>query len=473
MSSGDSYLTPLRGRPEFANPIPKKTVPENPMAPDSAYQLITDELLLDGSPGLNLATFVNTYQDEWGRKLALNSLNKNFIDHEEYPKSGLAEKRSIWMLAQELGTQFQTGDDDPDTSQNFYGSATIGSSEAVMLGLIAHKYKWNQINYQNLEAGKADPQDRPVVLMSAHVHSCWDKFCRYYGALGLYVEIDSFPYTISGDKVSEILNTRIEDPDSPYAKSVKKYMKYLNHQGDRTIGELVMTVGAVVGTTFTGNSDQVAEIDTAVEQYCKNKSDLNLDIPIHVDAASAGFVLLFSDNGEDIPFKFGETQRVRSINISNHKFGMTYPGMGSVIFRDASVVPDELIFNITYLGGGFKDYTVNFSRGTSTILLQYYNFLRFGRSGYKSIIRNCLDNAQAFWKGLKTSPTLKDLFKNISDVDHLPIVVLTWADGIGQQQWNLKHLSDELRMSGWIVPFYYLPKSSPEDTPDSSHEPPS
>lgn len=157
-----------------------------------------------------------------------------------------------------------------------------------------------------------------------------------------------------------------------------------------------------------------------------------------------------------------------SINVSNHKFGMTYAGMGSVIFRDSSVVDPSLVYDITYLGGSFTDYTdytVNFSRGASMILLQYYNFLRFGRSGYQRIINNCLENANAFEKGVKASATLGELFQNISDVKHFPIVVLTWADGIERPSWSLADLSHHLRTRGWIVPSYFLPKTSPDQVP--------
>ena len=267
----DPYLTPLYGRQEFAAGAPKKEIPDHPVAPDSAYQMITDELLLDGRPGLNFATFVNTYVDEWGRKLVIDNLDKNFIDHEEYPASNLAEKRCIWMLATEYGTTFDVKDTDPDTAKGLYGSATIGTSEAVMLALIAHKHRWTRINIDNLKIGKADPQDRPVVLMSAHAHSCWDKFCRYFGALGLYVKLDCPPYTISGSDVRRILKTKIEDPTSPYAQRVRDCLGYSKPQGERTIGELVMAVGAIVCTTFTGNSDDVKGIDQKVEEYCQTK----------------------------------------------------------------------------------------------------------------------------------------------------------------------------------------------------------
>lgn len=465
MSSDYLPLTPVYGRPEFTTSAPKTQIPDDPLPPDSVYQLITDELLLDGKAGLNLATFCNEdYTDPWGEKLVTDNIKKNFIDHEEYPASNLAEKRSIWMLAKELGTTFDPDDTDPDTATRLYGSATIGSSEAVMLGLIAHKYKWNQNNQNNLKNGKADPQDRPVVLMSAHVHGCWDKFCRYYGAVALYVEIAQAPYAINGKAVSEILHTKIEDANSPYAKTIKEKLNYLNPQGDRTIGELVMCVGAVVGTTFTGNSDCVISIDAAVEEYCQRAPrELNIDIPIHVDSASAGFVLMFSDNGAEVPFKFHHTKRVRSINTSNHKFGMTFPGMGSVVFRDSSVVDPSLVYDITYLGGSFMDYTVNFSRGSSMILMQYYNFLCFGRSGYRAIVNNCLKNTNSFLQQLYQSSILGGLLKNISDAVHLPIIVLTWADRTSLPSWDLTDLSHELRQNGWIVPSYVLPQKSPED----------
>lgn len=457
-------LLPVYGREESILAAPKSEIPHDPMPSDSVYELISNELLLDASAGLNLATFCNeAYTDPWGEKLIVENIKKNFIDHQEYPGSNIAEKRCTWMLAKEFGTDFAPGDENPDTASGFYGTATIGSSEAVMLGLIAHKYRWNKNNQRNLVGGKADPQDRPVVLMSAHVHGCWDKFCNYFGATALYVELKTFPYKINGNDVLQILNTRIEDSHSPYAETIRKSLCYLKPQGNRTIGELVMCVGAVVGTTFTGACDDVRSIDDAVEAYCQaQSSSLQIDIPIHVDAASGGFVTLFSHNGKEITYRFNETNRVLSINTSNHKFGMTFPGMGSVIFKNNSVVDPSLIYNITYLGGSFIDYTVNFSRGSNMILMQYYNFLNFGRVGYQKIMDNCLTNAAYFVEALKQSAVLSKYLKNISEFTHLPIVVLTWADNIERPSWSLVNLSDRLRQNGWVVPSYVLPQLSPE-----------
>lgn len=459
----EEYLskTPVYGRSEFAQSAPKLEIPEHSMAPDSAYELLRDELLLDARAGLNLATFVNTAcPDPWALKLINENLQINFIDHEEYPASNLAEKRCIWMLAKALGTRFDPNDKDPDTAKGLYGSATIGSSEAVMLGLIAHKYKWIE---NNKKSSKADPHDRPVVLMSAHVHGCWDKFCRYYGAVPLYIPILDPPYAIDGDTVKQILSTPLDGVDSIYSDQIQKTLGYTAPQSGRTIGELVMCVGAVVGSTFTGNSDDVESIDAAVEEYCREAHEkLYLDIPIHVDAASASFVSIFASNGPELRFDFSVTRQVRSINISNHKFGFTLPGMGSVVFRDSTVVHEDLVYHITYLGGNFIDYTVNFSRGASMILMQYFNFLRFGRAGYRKVIDNCLANAAWFAKSVHESLELGGLLKTISDWEHLPIVILTWSDPDNKPPWDLAVLSSRLRGRGWVVPAYVLPKDSPD-----------
>lgn len=220
----------------------------------------------------------------------------------------------------------------------------------------------------------------------------------------------------------------------------------------------------MVGTTFTGACDDVLSLDAAVENYGQSQRarELNIDIPIHVDAASGGFVTLFAHNGQEVRYRFNETQHVLSINVSNHKFGMTFPGMGSVVFKDKSVVDPSLIYNITYLGGSFMDYTVNFSRGSSMILMQYYNFLNFGRVGYQKIMDNCLANTAYFIEALQRSAVLAKYFQNISDAVHLPILILTWAEGIKRPDWNLTDLSDQLRRHGWVVPAYTLPQLAPD-----------
>ncbi|MGI9282389.1 MAG: pyridoxal-dependent decarboxylase [Endozoicomonas sp.] len=414
-----------------------------------------------------------------------------------------------------MGTQFDEkapAHKQEEAAQALYGTATIGSSEAVMLGFIAHKFIWNLkqrvlLDNSDVLGIKADARDRPVVLMSSQVHGCWDKFCRYYDATSLYIEVDGAPYALhDGDIVKSILETEIEDPVSPYAQQIRTAMGYKpGSQKGRCIGELVMAVGTCVGTTFTGNSDNVPAIDDAVDNFCieqnKQYSDEQqrqfnelyqqeyarlypqqpapkripeiMDIPVHVDAASAGFVLMFSSSGSAIPFNFKECpKRVLSINISNHKFGMIFTGMGSVIFKDSSVVDPSLVYNIAYLGGSFDDYTVNFSRGSAMIVMQYYNFLRFGRRGYRDIMDNCVENSRWFVQQLESHPTLSQYFTNVSNISmtgdnegmELPIIALTWADPDNPPSWDLVDMSDKLAQSGWVVPAYNIPKFTPEDT---------
>lgn len=463
--------TPLYGRAEFQTPAPKTSIPKGSMTPESAYQLINDELNLDGSTALNLATFVNTWMDEWATKLALENINKNFIDHEEYPQSNLVEKRIIWMLGNWYGTKFDCQDTDPDSAKGFYGSATIGSSEAIMLGLIAHRKAWQKNNAKNPNRCALD---KPFILMSTHVHTCWDKYCKYFDVGALYIEPkEENNYGITGDQVKALLNTHIGEyqpinKNDPTIQEFCEYSKDYPGLKTRTVGELVMAVGCVVGTTFTGNSDDVKGADRAISDYCKQHKQhkqhegLSLDIPIHVDAASGGFILPFTNTGTgDVPFDFKSVERVRSINVSNHKFGLTYPGMGSVVFRNSSVVDKSLIYTITYLGGHFYDYTVNFSRGTSMILMQYYNFLRLGLKGYRDIQVANVARANQFVEDIEKSNTLKGLFTPISDLKHYPIIVLKWAS-TPPSCWSMKKLSDGLRKFGWIVPAYKLPTNDPE-----------
>ena len=197
-----------------------------------------------------------------------------------------------------------------------------------------------------------------------------------------------------------------------------------------------------------------------------------MDIPLHVDAAAAGFVLMFASGGAALKYNFRDApKRVQSINVSNHKFGMTFTGLGSVLFKDSAVVDPSLVYNIAYLGGSFDDYTVNFSRGSAMIVMQYYNFLNFGRAGYRAIMDNCVNNTRWFVEQLEQDPQLSIYLKNISNLPigdephiHLPIIALTWATPDAPPPWTLVDLSDRLAESGWTVPAYSIPIHSPEDT---------
>jgi glutamate decarboxylase len=515
LSQGALSVTPVYGRPEFSGSLDlqEAKIPEQPTAADTVYQMVKNELMIDHKPGMNLATFCNeSYTDPWGAKTVEDSIMKNFIDGTEYTGTTTAALRCMYMIGNELGTKFKESDDlNANLAKHMYGTPTIGSSEAIMLGMIAHKFIWSQKhrvlldNFDTLNI-KVDPRDRPVVVMSAHVHSCWDKFCLYYGAVALYIPIAGPPYAIDdGSRIKDVLNLKIEDPDSMFSAKIRSAMGYTEHQGDRTIGDLVMCVGAVVGSTFTGSQDDVPSIDNNVDEYCKqhnkeysfeqkqlfntkyeewyksghegespNRIPSLVDIPIHVDAAS-GFVFMFASNGAEVKFNFKDCpKRVASINLSNHKFGMTFTGMGSILFKDANVVDHSLVYNITYLGGTFNDYTVNFSRGSAIIMMQYYNFLRFGRAGYRAILDNCIKNTEWLIDQLNASVKLSKYFKNISNnyngdgkqPIHMPLVALTWADSIEHSKppWDIHTFAHMLDMHGWSVPSYHIPITHPENT---------
>ncbi|MGF1721968.1 pyridoxal-dependent decarboxylase [Vibrio kyushuensis] len=487
----DNAMLPLYGRSEFKQGVPKLRIPKEPMAPESAYRMIKDSLNLDGSPALNLATYVNTWMDDYAEKLIHENLDKNFIDHEEYPQSSLIEKRLVRMMGDMLGTEFAPEDTDPDTGKGFYGSVTVGSSEAIMLALIAHRKHWQNCNKGiKDEDGKIatqgnknrHPLDRPFLLMSTHVHSCWDKYCRYYDVGALYVSMGADKYTLTGGDVAEVLNCPIED--SPYRKDIIKLCEYpdeyLPTLDKRTVGELVMAVGSIAGSTFTGNGDDTAGIDKVVDDYCNRFShETKVDIPIHIDGASGAFMLPFTNKRAEKKMRkeerehkkevinFQGTKRVRSINVSNHKFGMVYPGMGSVIFRNKDVVDKDLIYDITYLGGSFVDYTVNFSRGSGVIISQYYNFLSWGRQGYQAVLNNCMDNTDHLIKCISDNPTLNKIFTPISDNLHYPIVVFKRDERKGGYAWNMSDFADEMREYGWIIACYKLPTTDPENADGS------
>jgi glutamate decarboxylase len=292
------------------------------------------------------------------------------------------------------------------------GTATIGSSEAIMLAMLAHKRSWQ------LRRGAAgEPAEQPNMVMGADVHTCWEKFARYFEVEARVVPMQEGRYTIGASEVEPLLD-------------------------ERTIA-----VAGLLGTTFTGQMDDLRSLDALLARV---ESERGWQIPLHVDAASGGFLIPFSQPELEWDFRL---PRVRSINVSNHKFGLVYPGMGTVVFREESDLPEELIFHINYLGGDMPNYSLNFSRPSSSVVLQYFNFLRLGRSGYARIVSDVLTNAQALATRLGAIEGLELL----NDASTFPIVVLRAAD---PEAIDLVLVSHVLRERGWIVPAYTLPPNA-------------
>lgn len=387
----------------FTDEIPEHEIPAASMPARAAQQLIRDELNLDGNPALNLASFVTTWMEPEAQELATETLNRNFVDQDEYPQTEEIHHRVVSMV----GRLFNAPADGQPT-----GTATIGSSEAIMLGLLAHKWSWRK--------RRGDDSARPNVVFGADVHTCWEKFARYFDVEARVIPLSPDRHVIGPEEVEPLLD------------------------------EDTIAVGAILGTTFTGQIDEIEAIDEMLRRVRQEKG---WDIPIHVDAASGGFIAPFAY--PDVKWDF-RLEQVRSINVSNHKFGLVYPGMGTVIFREFSTVPEELVFKINYLGGEMANYSLNFSRASNAVLLQYYNFLRLGREGYERIVGNVMANATE----LEAELTATGRFELLNDARYLPVVVVRPAAGGGGV--DVFELSERLRERGWIVPAYTLPPNAEE-----------
>lgn len=399
MKKSERENTTTYGSRYFSESIPKYEIPEEGMPAKAAYQLIHEELNLDGNPALNLASFVTTWMEPEADQLIMDSIGKNYVDNDEYPQTSKIQDRVVNMLARLFNA--------PHDCRSV-GTGTIGSSEAIMLGLLAHKWAWRKRREEEDKAG-----DKPNIVMGADVHTVWEKFAKYFDVELKLIPLKRDAYTITAEDVAS------------------------------EVDENTIAVGAVIGTTFTGQMDPIKEINDLLVEIKKTKG---WDIPIHVDGASGGFVAPFIFPNMEWDFRL---EQVKSINVSGHKYGLVYPGVGWIIFKDKSDLPEDLIFDINYLGGMMPNYSLNFSKGSSTIIAQYYNLIRLGRNGYKDIMDNMFENTLYLAGALKDSGKFELINKNII----VPLVTVTLKDA----DFTVFQLSEKLREKGWIVPAYTLP----------------
>lgn len=391
----------------FTSPVPALRMPDDPMDPQAAYRFIHDELMLDGSSRLNLATFVTTWMDPEASALMAESFDKNMIDKDEYPATAAIEQRCVSMVA-DLFHAENLHDDDPASA---IGVSTVGSSEAVMLGGLAMKWRWRQ------KLG-ADWKNRtPNLVMGSNVQVVWEKFCRYFDVEPRYLPMAEGRYVITPEQVIDAVD-------------------------ENTIG-----VVAILGTTYTGELEPVEAICAALDALATGGG---VDVPVHVDAASGGFVVPFLHPGLKWDFRL---PRVVSINVSGHKYGLTYPGIGFVVWRAAEYLPEELVFRVNYLGGDMPTFTLNFSRPGNQVVGQYYNFLRLGRSGYTEVMRTLSDTARWLAHQLAASKH----FEVISDGSAIPVVSCRLTGDRGYTEFDVSH---ELRTFGWQVPAYTMPEGA-------------
>ena len=394
------------------DPIPSLRLPDEAMEPAAAYRFIHDELMLDGSSRLNLATFVTTWMDPEAEKLMAETFDKNMIDKDEYPATAAIESRCVSMVADLFHAENLRDDD----AASAVGVSTVGSSEAVMLGGLALKWRWKQrIGATDKDAWKTRT---PNLVMGSNVQVVWEKFCRYFEVEPRYLPMADDRYVITPEQVLAAVD---ED----------------------TIG-----VVGILGTTYTGELEPIAEICAALDKLEKDKG---LDIPVHVDAASGGFVVPFLH--PDVVWDF-RLPRVVSINVSGHKYGLTYPGIGFVVWRNADQLPEELVFRVNYLGGNMPTFTLNFSRPGNQVVGQYYNFLRLGRAGYTQVMQTLSGTARWLSDQLRESKH----FEVVADGSAIPVVAFKLAgDDFGYTEFDV---SAGLRTYGWQVPAYTMPEGA-------------
>jgi glutamate decarboxylase len=367
-------------------------------------RLLAEDLNMEGDPQRNLATLVTTWMEPEAQRIIAENLHRNFIDHAEYPISAEIEQRCVRMLADLFNAPGETT-----------GCRTQGSSEAIMLGALSLKWKLRQRRQAaHLSA------ERPNLVFGGDVHVVWEKFCRYFDVEPRIVPLEENKYTIGPDDVEP-------------------------HLDENTIG-----VAAVLGTTFTGHMDDIVGINQLLMDV-KEKRDL--DIPIHVDGASGGFVwpFLYADSKWDF-----RLEQVRSINVSGHKYGLVYPGIGWLVFREQSDLAEELVFYENYLGKTDATFTLNFSTGAAMVLAQYYNFVRLGRQGYTYVMRQMQRNSQALAANLRESGRFEVIG---DDLEQLPLVAFRLSgDHRGYDESDIAwQLSAE---RGWMVPAYTLPPNA-------------
>ncbi|KAI8365339.1 glutamate decarboxylase [Radiomyces spectabilis] len=400
----ESVNTTVYGTHWASTDIPRYDMPEEEMPPNVAYRLIKDSLALDGTPTLNLATFVTTFMEEEAEKLMTENMSKNFIDFEEYPQSAELSSRCVNMIARLFHAPMES------TTEEALGCSTVGSSEAVILATLAMKRRW-----QLARRAKGLSTDKPNLVMGANCQVVWHKAVRYL----------------------EIEAREVECTEELLYMDPKKAVDLVD---ENTIG-----VCAILGSTYTGHYEDVKTLNELLEEKCAKEG---LDVSIHVDAASGGFVAPFVVPDLEWDFRL---KRVISINTSGHKYGLTYPGIGWAIWRSPDYLPKDLIFNVNYLGSEQASFTLNFSKGAANVIGQYYVLIRLGHSGFTKVMKNLTATADHLADALISIGRFEILSERGGR--GLPVVAFRLK---GNNTFDEFDLVDKLRERGWIVPAYTM-----------------
>ncbi len=398
-------MTKLTPYEEFNLDIPEN-FPESTLSPRAAKAVVQSGLWTDANPMLNLSSFVTTFLEPEALEIFKDGSFRNFADPDMYPHTKDTESKCVQWLH-----DLWNGPKDAEP----YGSATIGSSEACMLGGLAHKWNWREARK---EAGKDFSQ--PNMVTGGNVQVVWKKFMRYFDVEPRIVPLEPGNYRLTAEHL------------------------------DKYVDENTICVVAIAGQTFTGEDDEIQDIHDWLDEY---ERKTGISIPMHIDGASGGFVnpFLYPDYKWDF-----RLPRVESINASGHKYGLVPPGLGWVIFRDRKVFNENLVFYVNYLGGEAATATLNFSKSSATVLVQYYLFMRLGREGYTRIMKNTVENAEYLSDRLvKTGK-----FQIMNATQRIPVVALTLDKSV--TKYNEFDVSNKVREKGWILAAYSMPADAQE-----------
>ncbi|EST07358.1 Pyridoxal phosphate-dependent decarboxylase [Kalmanozyma brasiliensis GHG001] len=442
-------------------PIPKYQIPKKGTDAQATYQLINSDLSLDGKPTLNLASFVHTWMPDEATKLMTETMMINMCDQDEYPATMAIHARCVSMLADLW--KAPTEKDENGKRKPAMGVATTGSSEAIMLACLSAKKRWQ---HKMKAAGKSFKEPGPNMVFGSNAQVAIEKFARYFD-----VEMRLVPVS----------------HESRYCLDINKAMDYVD--------ENTICVVVILGSTYTGHYEDVEGMSKLLDAY---EEKTGIDIPIHVDGASGAMVAPFATPGLKWSF---DIPRVKSINTSGHKFGMVYPGLGWVLFRDNEQVPKELVFELHYLGSVEYSFGLNFSRPAHPIIGQLFNFINLGFDGYRRVMQSDLQNARLLSRALENSgyyEVLSEIHKPLPNAgaaaggvaetikeagaalvggkehkrhhheinEHsaefyrpgLPVVSFRWSQSFRERNPNLEQrwMQTLLRAKGWIVPNYNL-----------------
>ncbi|MGN5381177.1 glutamate decarboxylase [Streptomyces lasalocidi] len=382
--------------------LPSGELPATESSPDAVCRRVRDELMLDGNARLNLATFVTTWMEPQARQLMAETAEKNLADRAEYPQITAMEDRCVQMLARLWHAPYP---------EQVRGCSTTGSSEAAMLAGLALKRRW-----QARRRAQGKDTGHPNLVMGANVQVCWKKFANYFEVEPRYVPMEPGRYHLTPDTLTAYCD-------------------------DNTIG-----VVAVLGSTFDGSYEPVADICMALDGY---QAATGTDIPVHVDGASGALVAPFLDPGVMWDFQL---ERIASINTSGHKYGHVFPGLGWALWRNAEALPEDLVFHVDYLGGTSPTFTLNFSRPGAHVVAQYYNFLRYGFEGLRNLADQCRTTARALAEQIRNTPP----YELITDGSELPAFAFRLAPGT--PEFTVFDVSHAMRARGWHLPAYTFPE---------------